>query len=147
MTHPKVPKILFIYPTYKRVKLLKGIYLLPCSHQRLVKKYKYFMSWHERAKKKTCGSTVFSTGHPRQYSLAPAMLVCADRTGRGRFIAVWPQMWLQLKNSNIYPSAITKLLILEPPMGLLVPSFCFIHCTMSCCLFLSMCLTDCTSSC
>lgn len=42
--------------------------------------------------KKTCGSTVFSTGHPRQYSLAPAMLVCADRTRRGRFIAVWPQM-------------------------------------------------------
>jgi hypothetical protein len=40
----------------------------------------------------TCGSTVFSTGHPRQYSLAPAMLVCADRTRRGRFIAVWPQM-------------------------------------------------------
>ena len=43
-------------------------------------------------KKITCGSTVFSTGHPRQYSLAPAMLVCADRTRRGRFIAVWPQM-------------------------------------------------------
>lgn len=43
-------------------------------------------------KKCTCGSTVFSTGHPRQYSLAPAMLVCADRTRRGRFIAVWPQM-------------------------------------------------------
>lgn len=43
-------------------------------------------------KKGTCGSTVFSTGHPRQYSLAPAMLVCADRTRRGRFIAVWPQM-------------------------------------------------------
>jgi hypothetical protein len=42
--------------------------------------------------KKTCGSTVFSTGHPRQYSLAPAMLVCADRTRRGRFIAVWPQI-------------------------------------------------------
>jgi hypothetical protein len=45
-----------------------------------------------RCKKKTCGSTVFSTGHPRQYSLAPAMLVCADRTRRGRFIAVWPQI-------------------------------------------------------
>ena len=43
-------------------------------------------------KKLTCGSTVFSTGHPRQYSLAPAMLVCADRTRRGMFIAVWPQM-------------------------------------------------------
>jgi hypothetical protein len=46
----------------------------------------------EVEKKITCGSTVFSTGHPRQYSLAPAMLVCADRTRRGRFIAVWPQM-------------------------------------------------------
>lgn len=46
----------------------------------------------KKSKKNTCGSTVFSTGHPRQYSLAPAMLVCADRTRRGRFIAVWPQM-------------------------------------------------------
>ena len=43
-------------------------------------------------KKKTCGSTVFSPGHPRQYSLAPAMLNFADRTRRGVFIAVWPQI-------------------------------------------------------
>ena len=42
--------------------------------------------------KKTCGSTVFSPGHPRQYSLAPAMLNFADRTRRGVFMAVWPQM-------------------------------------------------------
>lgn len=40
----------------------------------------------------TCGSTVFSPGHPRQYSLAPAMLNFADRTRRGVFIAVWPQI-------------------------------------------------------
>lgn len=52
--------------------------------------------------KKTCGSTVFSTGHPRQYSLAPAMLVCADRTRRGMFIAVWPQMRFTLNDSYIY---------------------------------------------
>lgn len=57
--------------------------------------------------KNTCGSTVFSTGHPRQYSLAPAMLVCADRTRRGRFIAVWPQMKFKHTTSIIYPS--TKL--------------------------------------
>ena len=53
--------------------------------------------------KKTCGSTVFSTGHPRQYSLAPAMLVCADRTRRGRFIAVWPQMKAEDKDSTSIP--------------------------------------------
>lgn len=46
-------------------------------------------------KKKTCGSTVFSPGHPRQYSLAPAMLNFADRTRRGVFIAVWPQITRQ----------------------------------------------------
>lgn len=49
-------------------------------------------SQSKKMQKNTCGSTVFSTGHPRQYSLAPAMLVCADRTRRGMFIAVWPQM-------------------------------------------------------
>lgn len=52
-----------------------------------------------KVQKKTCGSTVFSTGHPRQYSLAPAMLVCADRTRRGRFIAVWPQMQVRQQNA------------------------------------------------
>lgn len=57
-----------------------------------------------RCKKNTCGSTVFSTGHPRQYSLAPAMLVCADRTRRGRFIAVWPQITFKVSTVNIYPS-------------------------------------------
>ncbi len=57
------------------------------------------------SKKNTCGSTVFSTGHPRQYSLAPAMLVCADRTRRGRFIAVWPQMKTKDRTSHMYPSA------------------------------------------
>lgn len=56
------------------------------------------------SKKNTCGSTVFSTGHPRQYSLAPAMLVCADRTRRGRFIAVWPQMQNKVVTVIIYPS-------------------------------------------
>lgn len=54
--------------------------------------------------KKTCGSTVFSTGHPRQYSLAPAMLVCADRTRRGRFIAVWPQIEVKVCVVDIYLS-------------------------------------------
>jgi hypothetical protein len=58
----------------------------------------------EAKQKKTCGSTVFSTGHPRQYSLAPAMLVCADRTRRGRFIAVWPQMKYTHRASYTYPS-------------------------------------------
>lgn len=53
--------------------------------------------------KKTCGSTVFSTGHPRQYSLAPAMLVCADRTRRGMFIAVWPQILDALHCDTMYP--------------------------------------------
>ena len=47
---------------------------------------------------------MFSTGHPRQYSLAPAMLVCADRTRRGMFIAVWPQITFTVSNANIYPS-------------------------------------------
>lgn len=57
--------------------------------------------------KKTCGSTVFSTGHPRQYSLAPAMLVCADRTRRGMFIAVWPQMKFTCQCSLHIPLATT----------------------------------------
>lgn len=46
---------------------------------------------------------MFSTGHPRQYSLAPAMLVCADRTRRGRFIAVWPQMKIPVFHNLMYP--------------------------------------------
>ena len=61
---------------------------------------KYRGAQRARKQKKTCGSTVFSTGHPRQYSLAPAMLVCADRTRRGRFIAVWPQMGGKDRDSN-----------------------------------------------
>lgn len=63
----------------------------------------------EAEQKKTCGSTVFSTGHPRQYSLAPAMLVCADRTRRGRFIAVWPQMKCTHSASYTYPSTLPHL--------------------------------------
>jgi hypothetical protein len=63
----------------------------------------------EAEQKKTCGSTVFSTGHPRQYSLAPAMLVCADRTRRGRFIAVWPQMKCTHSASYTYPFALPHL--------------------------------------
>ena len=62
----------------------------------------------ETQQKKTCGSTVFSPGHPRQYSLAPAMLVCADRTRRGRFIAVWPQMKNNVSTVNIYSSKSPK---------------------------------------
>ena len=46
---------------------------------------------------------MFSTGHPRQYSLAPAMLVCADRTRRGRFIAVWPQILILVSIAFMYP--------------------------------------------
>jgi hypothetical protein len=71
---------------------------------RVVKRDKKKRSY-ENSAKKTCGSTVFSTGHPRQYSLAPAMLVCADRTRRGMFIAVWPQMRLDVPNGNKYPSS------------------------------------------
>lgn len=63
----------------------------------------HFQNHSAEQQKKTCGSTVFSTGHPRQYSLAPAMLVCADRTRRGRFIAVWPQMKWSVCASYIYP--------------------------------------------
>ena len=65
-------------------------------------KVRWTAEWTDWHQKKTCGSTVFSPGHPRQYSLAPAMLVCADRTRRGRFIAVWPQMKLQIRKANIY---------------------------------------------
>lgn len=46
---------------------------------------------------------MFSTGHPRQYSLAPAMLVCADRTRRGMFIAVWPQIVFTVCCVYVYP--------------------------------------------
>jgi hypothetical protein len=58
---------------------------------------------YKKEYKKTCGSTVFSTGHPRQYSLAPAMLICADRTRRGGFIAVWPQIKLKVCTMYMYP--------------------------------------------
>lgn len=51
----------------------------------------------------TCGSTVFSPGHPRQYSLAPAMLNFADRTRRGVFIAVWPQITRECLELQLVP--------------------------------------------
>ena len=77
-----------------------------------IKKWKFWWNWKGQQKgNSTCGSTVFSTGHPRQYSLAPAMLVCADRTRRGRFIAVWPQMrgWTVAKIYTPVPSFFSPL--------------------------------------
>jgi hypothetical protein len=51
---------------------------------------------------------VFSPGHPRQYSLAPAMLNCADRTRRGVFIAVWPQITVQAAKQLCIPLILAK---------------------------------------
>ena len=58
----------------------------------LVKVIRYLRleEWRRRVdgapKKSACCSAVFSTGYPRRYSLAPAMLFCANRTRSERFI-------------------------------------------------------------
>ena len=41
---------------------------------------------------RTWGTRVFARGPPPHYWLGPTMLDCADRTGCGMFIVVWPKM-------------------------------------------------------
>lgn len=74
------------------------------TSSRLPLSFRHQQGAKKRVKKSlTCGSTVFSPGHPRQYSLAPAMLNFADRTRRGVFIAVWPQMRFNYSKHHYVP--------------------------------------------
>ena len=47
---------------------------------------------YDAKKTYTWGTRVFTRGPPPHYWLGPTMFDCADRTGCGKFIVVWPQM-------------------------------------------------------
>lgn len=46
----------------------------------------------KKEKWETWGTRVFTRGPPPHYWLGPTMFDCADRTGCGKLIVVWPQM-------------------------------------------------------
>lgn len=60
--------------------------------------------WKQRVTKNnlTWGTRVFARGPPPHYWLGPTMLDCADRTGCGMFIVVWPQMLGACWTRNLY---------------------------------------------
>lgn len=69
------------------------IYLVCCWS----KTKKGFLQLMAGQKIETWGTRVFTRGPPPHYWLGPTMFDCADRTGCGKCIVVWPQMIVVLQ--------------------------------------------------